>query len=159
MAPIDLGGLLAHKRGRGDGLYNMPTISKRVPNPVDAHVGSRIRMRRMLIGMSQEKLGERLGLTFQQVQKYEKGSNRVSASRLYQMAKVLGVPVQYFFDDLPQSNGEETTAGFSEGDQAVITNFLSSSEGLQLNRAFHEITDPTVRRRVVELVKSISGKE
>jgi transcriptional regulator with XRE-family HTH domain len=136
----------------------MSTISKRMPNPVDVHVGNRMRMRRMLVGMSQEKLGERLGLTFQQVQKYEKGTNRVSASRLFHVAQVLGVPVQYFYEDLPAGAGENGAEGFGEsGEQAVITNFLNSSEGLQLNRAFHQITDTDVRRRVVELVKSIAA--
>jgi len=130
-----------------------------MPNPVDVHVGNRIRMRRMLAGMSQEKLGERLGLTFQQVQKYEKGTNRVSASRLFHVAHVLGVPVQYFYEDLPEGAENGVGAeGFGEsGEQAVITNFLNSSEGLQLNRAFHQITDTDVRRRVVELVKSIAA--
>ena len=129
-----------------------------MPNPVDVHVGNRIRMRRMLAGMSQEKLGERLGLTFQQVQKYEKGTNRVSASRLFHVAQVLGVPVQYFYEDLPVGADSASPEGFGEsGEQAVITNFLNSSEGLQLNRAFHQITDTDVRRRVVDLVKSIAG--
>jgi transcriptional regulator with XRE-family HTH domain len=130
-----------------------------MPNPVDVHVGNRIRMRRMLVGMSQEKLGERLGLTFQQVQKYEKGTNRVSASRLFHVAQVLGVPVQYFYEDLPAGAEDAGTAdGFGEsGEQAVITSFLNSSEGLQLNRAFHQITDTDVRRRVVDLVKSIAA--
>lgn len=137
----------------------MSTISKRMPNPVDIHVGNRMRMRRMLVGMSQEKLGERLGLTFQQVQKYEKGTNRVSASRLFHVAQVLGVPVQYFYEDLPEGaeNGAGTEGFGESGEQAVITNFLNSSEGLQLNRAFHQITDTDVRRRVVELVKSIAA--
>jgi transcriptional regulator with XRE-family HTH domain len=135
-------------------------MSKRMPNPIDVHVGTRIRMRRMLVGMSQEKLGERLGLTFQQVQKYEKGTNRVSASRLFHVAQVLGVTVQYFYEDLPEGAEEGAVEGFAESDeQAVITNFLNSAEGLQLNRAFHQITDSDVRRRVVELVKSISSKE
>jgi transcriptional regulator with XRE-family HTH domain len=130
-----------------------------MPNPVDVHVGNRMRMRRMLVGMSQEKLGERLGLTFQQVQKYEKGTNRVSASRLFHVAQVLGVPVQYFYEDLPEgaANGAGTEGFGESGEQAVITNFLNSSEGLQLNRAFHQITDTDVRRRVVELVKSIAA--
>jgi transcriptional regulator with XRE-family HTH domain len=135
-------------------------MSKRMPNPIDVHVGTRIRMRRMLVGMSQEKLGERLGLTFQQVQKYEKGTNRVSASRLFHVAQVLGVTVQYFYEDLPEGAESGAVEGFAEsGEQAVITNFLNSAEGLQLNRAFHQITDSDVRRRVVELVKSISSKE
>jgi transcriptional regulator with XRE-family HTH domain len=135
-------------------------MSKRMPNPIDVHVGTRIRMRRMLVGMSQEKLGEQLGLTFQQVQKYEKGTNRVSASRLFHVAQVLGVTVQYFYEDLPDGAEVGAVEGFAEsGEQAVITNFLNSAEGLQLNRAFHQITDSDVRRRVVELVKSISSKE
>ena len=93
---------------------------KKNPNPIDVHVGSRVRMRRMLVGLSQEKLGERLGLTFQQVQKYEKGSNRVSASRLYQMAQILGVPVQFFFEELPeQAKGQfgSSASGFAESSQ------------------------------------------
>lgn len=135
---------------------------KKNPNPIDVHVGSRVRMRRMLAGLSQEKLGERLGLTFQQVQKYEKGSNRVSASRLYQMAQILGVPVQFFFEELPeQSKGSFGSAqGFSESSQeTMIMDFLNSSDGLQLNKAFSEISDPTIRRKVVDLVKAIAGHE
>ena len=99
----------------------------------------------MLIGMSQEKLGERLGLTFQQVQKYEKGSNRVSASRLYQMAQILGVPVQFFFEDvtLPE---DQLAPDFTESaDTGAIMDFLNSSEGVQLNRAFNEIGDASIR--------------
>ncbi|QPC43434.1 helix-turn-helix transcriptional regulator [Kaustia mangrovi] len=131
---------------------------KRNPNPIDVHVGSRVRMRRMLIGMSQERLGEQLGLTFQQVQKYEKGSNRVSASRLYQMAKILGVPVQYFFEGLPQESVGNYEAGFAESaGEPTIMNFLTSSEGLQLNKAFTQIADVSVRRKVVELVRAIAG--
>ena len=131
---------------------------KRNANPIDVHVGNRVRMRRMLIGMSQEKLGEALGLTFQQVQKYEKGSNRVSASRLYQMGQILGVPVQFFYDDLPGNLAGTAPQGFSDtGTEGVIMDFLSSSEGLQLNRAFSEIADAEVRRRVVDLVKAIAA--
>ncbi|MGE0212125.1 MAG: helix-turn-helix domain-containing protein [Parvibaculaceae bacterium] len=134
-------------------------MSKRNPNPIDVHVGNRVRMRRMLIGMSQEKLGEKLGLTFQQVQKYEKGSNRVSASRLHHMAQILSVPVQYFFDDLPEGAVREEQGGFSESAEPnMIMSFLSTSEGLQLTRAFNEITDTDVRRRVVDLVKSLASR-
>jgi transcriptional regulator with XRE-family HTH domain len=135
---------------------------KKNPNPIDVHVGSRVRMRRMLVGLSQEKLGERLGLTFQQVQKYEKGSNRVSASRLYQMAQILNVPVQFFFEDLPElAKGEfATREGFAESAQeTIIMDFINSSEGLQLNKAFAEISDASVRRKVVELVKAIAGQD
>ena len=113
----------------------------------------------MLIGMSQEKLGERLGLTFQQVQKYEKGSNRVSASRLYQMAQILGVPVQFFFEDVTSPQKYDAYEAPAAGEPGTIMNFLNSSEGVQLNRAFSEITDANMRRRVVELVKAIAGQD
>ena len=135
---------------------------KKNPNPIDVHVGSRVRMRRMLAGLSQEKLGERLGLTFQQVQKYEKGSNRISASRLFQMGQILGVPVQFFFEELPEhaKHTLDAAPGFAESDQeTLIMDFLNSSEGLQLNKAFSEISDPLVRRKVVDLVKAIAGHD
>lgn len=129
----------------------------KTPNPIDIHVGNRVRMRRMLVGMSQEKLGDALGLTFQQVQKYEKGANRVSASRLYQMATTLGVPIQFFFDDMPISAQTQNDTGMAEGDSAaVLMDFLNSSEGFQLGRAFSSIQDATVRKRILDLVKSIS---
>lgn len=118
-----------------------------------------MRMRRMLIGMSQEKLGERLGLTFQQVQKYEKGSNRVSASRLYQMAQILGVPVQFFFEDMSEVADIESSDVSGASETGEIMDFLNSSEGVQLNRAFNEIASASVRRRVIDLVKSIAGQE
>ncbi len=131
---------------------------KKIPNPIDVHVGNRVRMRRMLVGMSQEKLGDALGLTFQQVQKYEKGANRVSASRLYQMASTLGVPIQFFFDDIPISTQNNNSEGLAESDSAgLLMDFLNSSEGFQLGRAFSTIDDATVRRRVLDLVKSLSA--
>ncbi len=130
---------------------------KKNPNPIDVHVGNRVRMRRMLVGMSQEKLGDALGLTFQQVQKYEKGANRVSASRLYQVASTLGVPIQFFFDDMPVSTHSNQPDGFAEGNNAgMLMDFLNSSEGFQLGRAFSTIEDANVRRRVLDLVKSLS---
>ncbi len=126
------------------------------PNPIDRHVGSRVRMRRMMVSMSQEKLGDRLGLTFQQVQKYEKGTNRIGASRLQQIAAILGVPVAFFFEGAPV--GESTPTGFSETQPAsYVTDFLMTSEGLHLNRAFIRIKDPEVRRKVVDLVRAIAG--
>jgi transcriptional regulator with XRE-family HTH domain len=129
---------------------------KKVPNPIDVHVGSRVRLRRMLVGMSQEKLGDMLGLTFQQVQKYEKGANRVGASRLYQISQILGVPVQFFFDDLP-GGAAGGAPGFADGDQTpYVMDFVSSSEGLQLNRAFARIDNSAVRKKLLELVKSLS---
>ena len=131
---------------------------KKAPNPIDKHVGSRVRMRRVLIGMSQEKLGEALGLTFQQVQKYEKGTNRIGASRLQQISTILGVSVSFFFDGAP---GEDAAkAGLSDsGSSAYVVDFLSTTEGLQLNKAFVRIKDPKVRRRVVDLVATLSGND
>jgi transcriptional regulator with XRE-family HTH domain len=131
---------------------------KKAPNPIDKHVGSRVRMRRVLIGMSQEKLGEALGLTFQQVQKYEKGTNRIGASRLQQISTILGVSVSFFFEGAP---GEESgKSGLSDsGSSAYVVDFLSTTEGLQLNKAFVRIKDPKVRRRVVDLVATLSGSD
>ena len=127
-------------------------------NPIDVHVGSRVRLRRMLLGMSQEKLGEFLGLTFQQIQKYEKGINRVGASRLFDLAKVLGVTVQFFYDELPGSLADGAT-GFAERPaESYAVEFLGSREGLELNKAFARITDPRVRRSIVELVRAYAGE-
>lgn len=126
----------------------------RRPNPTDVHVGGRIRFRRMLLGMSQEKLGEYLGLTFQQIQKYEKGINRVGASRLFDLAQVLGVPVQFFFKEAPA--GEATQfARETFADESAIVEFLSSRDGLELSRAFVRIVDANARRAIVNLVRSL----
>jgi transcriptional regulator with XRE-family HTH domain len=128
------------------------------PNPVDAHVGSRVRLRRMLLGMSQERLGESMGLTFQQVQKYEKGVNRIGASRLFQISKILDVPVQFFFEEAPYTGDDNAARGMAEPDsEAFILEFLNSREGLELNRAFVKIGDPKVRKSVVDLVRALSG--
>ena len=134
----------------------MAEENKKKPNPIDIHVGSRVRLRRNMLGMSQEKLGENLGITFQQIQKYEKGTNRVGASRLQAIASILGVPVSFFFEDAP---GQEPapSRGFSEdASMASAMEFCSSTEGLQLNKAFARIKDPKVRRRVVDLVSTLS---
>ena len=129
----------------------------RKPNPIDIHVGGRIRLRRMMSGLSQERLGEQMGLTFQQIQKYEKGANRVGASRLFQLAQVLEVPVSYFFDDLESEADTLKPTGFAEPkSQDFVLEFLNSREGLELNRAFVKIQDPQVRRRILELIKSLS---
>ena len=133
------------------------------PNSMDAHVGSRVRLRRMMMGMSQEKLGEQMGLTFQQIQKYERGINRVSASRLWELGKVLGVPVQFFFEELAYAqdggNGLAHQAGFAEASaESTIVEFLGSRDGLELNRAFVRIRDARVRRSIVELVRSLAGE-
>jgi transcriptional regulator with XRE-family HTH domain len=131
-------------------------------NPIDVHVGSRVRMRRMLLGMSQEKLGELLGLTFQQVQKYEKGTNRIGASRLFELSKILAVPVQYFYEDAPALDGAESRPGFAEpgeGATEYVVDFVGSREGIELNKAFLRITDPKVRRSVIELVRNLADPE
>jgi transcriptional regulator with XRE-family HTH domain len=143
----------------GIGEEKMAEDNKKKPNPIDMHVGGRIRLRRNMLGMSQEKLGESLGITFQQIQKYEKGTNRVGASRLQAIASILGVPVSFFFEDAP---GQESSAGggfAEESPTAFAMEFCSTPEGLQLNRAFFRIADPKVRRRIVELVKSLSEEE
>ena len=131
--------------------------NKKKPNPIDIHVGSRIRLRRTMLGMSQEKLCESLGITFQQIQKYEKGTNRVGASRLQNISSILNVPVSFFFEDAP---GENTSAsGLAEASSSnYVVDFLSSSEGLQLNRAFVKINDPKVRRKLVDLVKALAAE-
>ena len=133
----------------------------RRPNPIDTHVGGRVRLRRMILGMSQEKLAEQLGLTFQQVQKYEKGINRIGASRLYDLAQVLGVPVQFFYEDAPVANSAmHAPPGFAEqsGDNYIV-DFLNTRDGLELNRAFLRITDAKVRRSIVDLVRSLAKED
>ena len=113
---------------------------KKAPNPTDKHVGARVRMRRMMLGMSQEKLGDALGLTFQQVQKYEKGTNRIGASRLQQISNILQVPVSFFFEGAPNSANPES--GFDEAPSpAYVSDFLATSDGLALTRAFMRIKD------------------
>lgn len=132
--------------------------SKKKPNPIDIHVGSRLRLRRNMLGISQEKLGESLGITFQQIQKYEKGTNRVGASRLQAISSILGVPVSFFFEDAPGADGT-SQKGLAEDHSGSIyvADFMSSTEGLQLNRAFSRIGDPKVRRRIVDLVKALAA--
>ena len=131
-------------------------IAKKAPNPIDKHVGSRVRMRRMMLGMSQEKLGDALGLTFQQIQKYEKGSNRIGASRLQQISLILQVPVSFFFEGAPPPPGRET--GFEDAPSpAYVTDFLATSDGLTLVKAFMRIPNSKLRRRIVELVEEMAG--
>ena len=138
------------------------TANPRKSNPVDVHVGGRVRLRRMLLGMSQEKLGESLGLTFQQVQKYEKGANRIGASRLFELARILGVNVQYFFEELAGQEAflPDGAAGPTEpsGDDHLVE-FLNSREGIELNRAFLRIEDPKARRAILELVRSLANAD
>lgn len=129
-------------------------VPKKQANPVDTQVGNRVRIRRMLIGMSQEKLGDLLGLTFQQVQKYEKGVNRIGAGRLYEIARILGVPIDFFYEGVSGS-----AEGVAESNGAPVMEFVSSGEGLQLSLAFMKIRDPKVRKRVLDLVKSLAEEE
>ena len=140
------------------------------PSPIDVHVGSRIRLRRTLLGMSQERLGEALGLTFQQVQKYERGVNRVGASRLFDLSRVLDVPISFFFDDMPeplsQSGGSggigggpltgRRTMGFADQQDALADDTLSRRETLELVRAYYRIPDAAVRKSVFDLIKRLT---
>ena len=129
---------------------------KKAPDPTDKHVGNRVRMRRMMLGMSQEALGTPLGVTFQQVQKYEKGANRISASRLQQTAHILQVPVTFFFDGGPAANGKPTGRQ-SAPSPAYVSTFVASTDGLALIKAFTALRDAKLRRSVVDLVKEIAG--
>jgi transcriptional regulator with XRE-family HTH domain len=135
-------------------------LAKKVPNPTDKHVGSRVRMRRMMLGMSQEKLGDALGLTFQQVQKYEKGTNRIGASRLQQISHVLQVPVEFFFEGGPSAQIGSRGEGMSDAPSpAYVSDFLATSDGLALTKAFMRIEDPKLRRRIVDLVEQIATRD
>jgi transcriptional regulator with XRE-family HTH domain len=135
-------------------------MAKKAPNPTDKHVGSRVRMRRMMLGMSQEKLGDALGLTFQQVQKYEKGTNRIGASRLQQISHILQVPVSFFFEGAPNVPASIASHELAEAPSpAYVSDFLATSDGLALTKAFMKIEDTKLRRRIVDLVEQIAVKE
>jgi transcriptional regulator with XRE-family HTH domain len=135
-------------------------LAKKAPNPTDKHVGSRVRMRRMMLGMSQEKLGDALGLTFQQVQKYEKGTNRIGASRLQQIAHILQVSVSFFFEGAPAAMTALKSDGMAEAPSpAYVSDFLATSDGLALTKAFMRIDDSKLRRRIVDLVEQIATRE
>ena len=137
------------------------------PSPVDVHVGARIRLRRTLMGMSQERLGDALGLTFQQVQKYERGINRVGASRLFDLSRILDVPISFFYDNMDPSQSTGGSAnfggvqGFAEGQDSYGTTGadenMSKRETLELVRAYYRISDPVVRKRMFELIKSMGS--
>lgn len=137
------------------------------PSPIDVHVGGRVRLRRTLMGMSQERLGEALGLTFQQVQKYERGVNRIGASRLFDLARVLDVPIGFFFDDMPDGVGgtaspglpRRAVGGFADAQDGFEDDTLHRRETLELVRAYYRITDPAVRKRVFDLIKSLTPTE
>ncbi|MDO8606954.1 MAG: helix-turn-helix transcriptional regulator [Phaeospirillum sp.] len=136
------------------------------PNPVDVHVGTRVRLRRTLMGMSQERLGEAIGLTFQQVQKYERGANRIGASRLFDLSRVLDVPVSFFYDDMSELVRDQSplavargAAGLSEDPSGFEADPLTRRETLELVRAYYAISDPQVRKRVYELAKALAAAD
>ncbi len=132
-----------------------------VPNPIDIHVGSRVRLRRTLLGMSQEKLGEAVNLTFQQIQKYERGANRIGASRMFELSRVLDVPVSFFYDDMADDiktpEGMRKRALQDVGQNAYEPDPLARRETLELVRAYYKIVDPKIRKRLFELTKTLSG--
>lgn len=131
-------------------------MAKKSLDPIDKHVGSRVRMRRLMLGMSQEKLGDALGLTFQQVQKYEKGTNRISASRLQHLTQILQVPVPFFFEGAPQAAKKERAADAPS--PAYATEFLATTDGLAMAGAFMRIKNAKLRRAIVHLVEDICDK-
>jgi transcriptional regulator with XRE-family HTH domain len=133
-------------------------MAKKLPNPIDKHVGSRLRMRRKMLGMSQEKLGEALKITFQQVQKYEKGTNRISASRLQHISHILQVPVPFFFEGAPHQPGQPKRLGEASS-PSYVSDFLATRDGLALTKAFMRIKESEIRRRIVDLVQEIAGEE
>ncbi|MCG5480132.1 helix-turn-helix domain-containing protein [Sinorhizobium alkalisoli] len=128
---------------------------KKDPNPIDVFVGSRVRMRRLMVGLSQEKLADGLGITFQQVQKYEKGTNRVGASRLQAIADILGVHPSFFFQEDDKTQAREASADIQESQE--ISSFVASREGIALNRAFLKIADPVLRKKIISLVAAMAN--
>ena len=131
------------------------TVRKKALNPIDQHVGKRVRMRRMMLAMSQANLGNALGLTFQQVQKYEKGTNRIGASRLQQISRTLQVPVAFFFEGAPSVAGTTEPTEMAPS-PAYVTDFLATSDGLALTKAFMRIKNTKLKQRIVELVEEIA---
>ncbi len=128
-------------------------MAKKLPNPTDRYVGSRVRMRRMMLGMSQGKLADALDLTFQQVQKYEKGANRIGASRLHHLASILQVPVAFFFEGGP----DQSKTNDDDSSLTCVSEFLATSDGLALTKAFMQIKDLKLRRSIVDAVNEIAG--
>src|SRR3954470_20065504 len=145
--------------GNGNAKWAASAVAnKKSPNSVDRHVGARIRMRRVMLTLSQTQLGDALGLTFQQVQKYEKGTNRIGASRLQHISRILQVPVAYFFEGAPEIPGQTTGMGESPA-PLYVSDFLSTADGLALTKAFTRINDGKLRRRIVDLVEEIAGRD
>ncbi len=132
-------------------------MSAKASTPVDKFIGARLRARRLLVRMSQEKLGEALGITFQQIQKYEKGANRIGASRLHRIGVILGVPIEFFYEGAPHAQG--AAGGFAEAPaSSYVSDFLSTSEGVQLVKAFLGVKDPKIRRKIVELITALAAE-
>ena len=129
---------------------------RRVIDPIDKHVGSRLRMRRLMLGVSQTDVANALGLTFQQVQKYEKGTNRIGASRLQHISQILQVPVPFFFEGAPSASGLPLADPDAAPSPSYVTDFFATSDGLSLMKAFMRITDPKLRRSIVRLVEEIT---
>jgi transcriptional regulator with XRE-family HTH domain len=128
-----------------------------MPHPADIHVGKRLRLRRTILGLSQEAIGNAIGVTFQQVQKYERGVNRMGSSRLYEFSKILSVPVSYFFEEMDKSGSSVSAASnVAEDAPAFEHERMSSRETLEMMRAYYRITDPLVRKRIFELIKSVA---
>lgn len=134
-------------------------VGKKKPNPIDIHVGSRIRLRRSMLGLSQSILGNGLGITFQQIQKYEKGTNRVGASRLQAMSTILDVPVEFFFEDAPNEGGKAANKHVIDDLSKEYLEFMTTRQGVQLNRAFVQIKDPKVRDKALQLVKAMANQD
>ncbi len=139
---------LGHGRGTG------------IPSPVDVHVGARLRQRRTLLGMNQTNLGDAIGVSFQQTQKYENGANRISASRLFDLSRVLDVPIEYFFDDMPLEFAASSPATEKRGRVKELPSYkpnpMAKRETLELVRAYYKITDPQIRKRLFEMTKAIA---
>jgi len=149
-------------KSKGQDLPQYDKLPPGVSNPVDTHVGHRLRQRRALLGISQEKLGEAVGLTFQQIQKYERGSNRIGASRLHQFSCILDVPVSFFFEDMPEDlkTPKGQRSGLSDGAQdAIDRDPMTRRETLELVRAYYRIADPVVRKRLLDLARSVGGAD
>jgi len=160
MADLSYGRSMIMNQKAGDGRKRRQKSDK--PNPIDVHVGARVRLRRTLLGMSQEKLGESIGLTFQQVQKYERGANRIGASRLYDLSRVLDVPVSFFFDDISPNvatAAEARLEGMTDEapSPAHEADPMMRRETLELMRAYYRIGNAQVRRRLFDLTKAIAN--
>ncbi|MHC8507972.1 MAG: helix-turn-helix domain-containing protein [Rhodospirillales bacterium] len=151
----------APKKKKGKARKKVTRLPPGTPNPVDVHVGARVRQRRTLLGMSQESLGDAVGLTFQQIQKYERGANRIGASRLYEFSRILDVPVASFFEDLPgelDTHDGRFAAGMRDQDQdGIEADPLARRETLEMVRAYYRIADPRVRKRLFELTKALGA--